>query len=243
MQPERYLSSISEDSARLARAARRGLGEAVPSCPGWDVEKLLLHVGLVHRWAAKVVRTRAAEPVDMGGMPRAPDGPERVDWFDEGAADLVAVLSETDPDTPVWTFAGSPSTAKFWYRRQAHETSIHRWDGEAAHGTAGPIDPELAVDGVDEMLDVLASGMALQVPEGGMGGSLHLHCTDAGGEWLVSLAPGRVEVSHQHAKGDAALRGTASDLNLFVWGRVPASRLELFGDASVAERWSSLVRL
>jgi hypothetical protein len=34
-----------------------------------------------------------------------------------------------------------------------------------------------------------------------------------------------------------AARGTASDLLLFVWRRVPASALEVFGDAELLERF------
>ena len=37
-------------------------------------------------------------------------------------------------------------------------------------------------------------------------GSLHLHCTDTNGEWLMSLDDG-FELVRAHAKGAAALRG------------------------------------
>lgn len=243
MDPSAYLSSITEDASRLAGAARAGLDQSVPTCPGWTLGKLVLHVGLVHRWSTEVVRSQASEPLDFSVAGQAPEGPARVDWFEEGAGALVSVLSQTDPTTEMWTFAGSPGTARFWYRRQAQETSIHRWDAEAAHGSATPIDPALAADGIDELVDVLAPGVAGSFPEQGLGGTLHLHCTDTDGEWLVGLRPGRLEVARQHAKADAALRGTASDLSLFLWGRLPPSALELFGDPEVAGRWASLVRL
>ena len=41
----------------------------------------------------------------------------------------------------------------------------------------------------------------------------------------------------EHAKGDVAARGTASDLLLFLWGRVPATALEVFGDAELLDRF------
>ena len=40
----------------------------------------------------------------------------------------------------------------------------------------------------------------------------------------------------EHAKGDVAARGSASDLLLFLWGRVPADALEVFGDAACSAR-------
>ncbi len=63
---------------------------------------------------------------------------------------------------------------------------------------------------------------------------MHLHCTDVEGEWLVS-ADGRVELGH--AKGDAALRGSASDLLLALFKRVPLDSVEVVGDAAVARQF------
>ncbi|HEV7888142.1 MAG TPA: hypothetical protein VGO92_11335, partial [Acidimicrobiales bacterium] len=65
----------------------------------------------------------------------------------------------------------------------------------------------------------------------------HLHATDVPGEWLVSFEGGVVDVQRGHAKGDAALRGTASDLFLFLWGRAGPDALEVFGDPAVVEAW------
>jgi hypothetical protein len=61
---------------------------------------------------------------------------------------------------------------------------------------------------------------------------VHLHCTDADGEWIVH-ADGRVE--RAHAKGDAAMRATASDLVLALYRRVPIDQLDVVGDRAVAE--------
>jgi hypothetical protein len=47
-------------------AARAGLGAqpapAVPSCPGWQVTNLALHLGTVHRYVARVIAERLPEP-------------------------------------------------------------------------------------------------------------------------------------------------------------------------------------
>ena len=73
-------------------------------------------------------------------------------------------------------------------------------------------------------------------------GTIHLHATDIDGEWLVTLGPGGISHEHGHAKGDVALRGTASDLLLWCWNRVPVDdRFEVFGDATLLEAWRTAV--
>ena len=64
---------------------------------------------------------------------------------------------------------------------------------------------------------------------------IHLHCTDVDGEWLVRRSPDGLDIERAHAKGDVAARGTASDLDLYLWGRVPVDALELFGDPALLE--------
>ena len=232
-----YLDAIRADSAALASAARKGLDARVPACPEWDVERLLRHLGRVHRWATEIVRTRATERVDSRGI-KPGDDDDLIEWFERGADTLVVTLEAADPDEAVWGFGQPPNNAAFWRRRQAQETTVHRWDGESAHGIATPIDADLAIDGIDEMFDVFTRW---RIPEGAsLGGSLHLHATDRDGEWLVRVDKGRVEVTREHAKGDAAVRGTASDLLLFLWNRIPAADLEVFGEAEVARRWSDI---
>ena len=73
-------------------------------------------------------------------------------------------------------------------------------------------------------------------------GTIHLHATDIDGEWLITLGPAGISFEHGHAKGDVALRGTASDLLLWCWNRVPVDdRLEVFGDAAPLDLWRTAV--
>ncbi len=55
------------------------------------------------------------------------------------------------------------------------------------------------------------------------------------------LSPDGLVVTREHAKGDVAARGTASDLLLFLYGRADADRLDVFGDAALLARWRELV--
>jgi uncharacterized protein (TIGR03083 family) len=186
------------------------------------------------------VERRATERVKAEPPDDAPAGEALVAWFRDGAHALVDVLASTDPATPVWTF-GSDRTVAFWRRRRALESAVHRYDAQLAAGSPEPIEAQLAADGVDEFLGVFVPRWGKEVAAGGE--TLHFHCTDVEGEWLVSRDDQGVRVTREHAKGDVAARGPASDLMLFVWGRVPASQLEVFGDATLLDRFRTASRI
>jgi hypothetical protein len=50
-------------------------------------------------------------------------------------------------------------------------------------------------------------------------------------------------VERVHAKGDVAVRGTASDLVLMLWNRVDPGGLELHGDRNGLDRFLATVRI
>ena len=70
----------------------------------------------------------------------------------------------------------------------------------------------------------------------GDGETVHLHCTDTPRTRVASGSsrsrPTARRSTREHAKGDVAARGTASDLLLFLWGRVDPTQLEVFGDVA-----------
>jgi predicted lipid carrier protein YhbT len=119
---------------------------------------------------------------------------------------------------------------------------VHRYDAETAAGTPTPVDAELAVDGIDEFLTVFVPRMGANFGPVG-DATVHVHCTDVDGEWLVACNDGEVAVTREHAKGDVAARGTASDLLLFLWGRVSADTLEVFGDADLLGRFGQAIKV
>jgi uncharacterized protein (TIGR03083 family) len=224
-----YLAAVRADGDALAAAARRGLDPEVPGCPGWTVADLVLHTGMVHRHKLEIVRGRLARP-PRPWPPPAPDRRDLLGWYEQGLDELLTALDGTDPPTPVWTFHPPDQTAGFWRRRMAHETAVHRVDAESAHGEPAPLPAPLAVDGIDEVLDVFLVPFSQREAAGGGGEALHLQATDAEGEWRLRLLPAGVQVDRGHAAADADARGTASDLLLFLWGRAPAARLETSGD-------------
>jgi uncharacterized protein (TIGR03083 family) len=243
MEPQQYLDHLAQSSEHLAdAAAAAGPEAAVPACPGWTVEDLLRHCAGGDQWARGIVETGSREHGDRELPPDAPTGAALVDYFRGAARALHDALAATDPAASVWTFSPSDRTARFWYRRRAQETTVHRYDAETVAGTPTPVDAELAVDGIDEFLTVFVPRMGDNFAEVG-DATVHLHCTDVDGEWLVACHGGEVTVTREHAKGDVAARGAASDLLLFVWGRVPADTLEVFGDAELLARFRQRIRV
>jgi uncharacterized protein (TIGR03083 family) len=243
MEPADLIRAIEHEGDAIAAAVERARSADVPACPGWTVADLAVHVGVVHRWAAETVRTRATERVrgalDRWGVPA--DRPDLADWVREGVAELSRLLRAADPDAPVFTW-GPPPTVRFWLVRQAVETALHRWDAESASGTPAPIDAALAAEGLVEWFGVFVPSVRARSSREGAGETFHFHRTDGEGEWLVSFPAGTggVEVQAAHAKGDAAVRGPAPALLLFLWHR-PAEGIEVFGDAGLIDRWFELL--
>lgn len=223
----------------MAELARTGpLDAPVAACPGWDLRELVVHVGRVHRWAREAVVT-AAPPGELELA--APGDPEALAaWVLEGADALVAALTATAPDAPTWHFFAAPKVAGVWRRRQAHETLIHRHDAEAALGLLTPLDPALAADGIDEYFGLIVPRVLQRAGRAAPESSLHVHCTDTHGEWLLRTVDGSPVLTREHAKGDAALRGGAEALLLRLWARTPTGPVEVVGDPAAAEAWLAL---
>ncbi|CAM5496936.1 putative Actinobacterial protein OS=Tsukamurella paurometabola OX=2061 GN=NCTC10741_02892 PE=4 SV=1 [Tsukamurella paurometabola] len=124
-------------------------------------------------------------------------------------------------------------------RRQAHETAVHRWDGENAAAAALPVDARLAFDGVGEWAEVfaprfLARGAGLS--DQFVGRTVHLHGTDRDdAECTFTLARDSLAITRGHSRADVALRGSASDLYLTLWRRKPLAALDVRGETAVAE--------
>jgi uncharacterized protein (TIGR03083 family) len=242
MEHTEHLAALRRDSTALLAAARRaGPSTRVPSCPAWTAVDLAYHIGEVHHFWGTIVAERAMGPDGITEPPR-PDTDEAVFAFAEDQARMLDdVLSATDPATRVWTWS-SEHDAAFVIRRMALETAVHRCDAERAAGHEHRLDARLSSDGVDEFLfHFLGWVQPGAVP---VDGSVHLHCTDVEGEWLVTANSGGGDVvTREHAKGDAAVRGPAHDLLMVLWRRQSLDTVEVIGDRAVAERLIARTRL
>jgi uncharacterized protein (TIGR03083 family) len=236
---------IEAEGARVVAALAVGRGARIPWSEDWTVGTCAQHVGGAHHVVAQVVKDRPTADFGLFSSLAIPDreSPELADWIAEGTAALVTALAATDPDAECWSWWPEGRSAGFWQRRMAQETLVHRWDSEVGAGLRrAPMDPAVAADGVDEYLDVFA-GLTRVLHTAPAGPSIHVHCTDSEGEWLLQLpAAGERVLTREHAKADVALRGPAEGLLLMMWGRVDSTvaHVEVLGDTDIVNRWVEL---
>lgn len=233
---DRYLDLIASDTARLASMARRDLDAEVPTCPGWTVRDLVLHTATVYQH--KIACTRRGETPGLADWPPAmPDG-EPVDVLELSVTELVDLLRDRGPDAPAATWLPEDQTAGFWYRRMAHEAAVHRVDAESAFDAITPVASDLAVDGVDEILTLFLGGDWTNQPadkwqgvdpEAGAGRPIEVITGDH--SWRVTLHADEVEVADGPGEAAATVGGSASDVMLWLWRRVPTDLVEVAGDA------------
>lgn len=242
-----YLEHLAADSARFAEVLRRTpYDTAVPTCPDWTAADLLFHLAEVQAFWARIVgrRLTSTEEVEDLETPRPDDDAELSGLFAEWTQVLQESLRATPPDVAVWSWANE-QTAGFSYRRQAHEALIHRLDAELTIGDRTAVDPQLAADGVDEVLGVMYG----EPPSWGTFNPDHEHvvrftATDTGDAWVVTIGrfvgrePGEDGAEQAMACLDwvsddvtptAEVRGTAADLDCWLWRRPPIGEVTLSG--------------
>ncbi len=228
-----HAAAAATAGAALADALDAGpLDVPVPTCPDWTLADLAVHVGEFAGFGTHVLCEGLGRPKTP--FPDPPPPASLPGWYRELDAHLREVLAVTPPDAPMWTWVQSDQSAGFIARRCAHELAVHCFDAQMARGTARPIEAAVAADGIDEIFVMMA---ARGERHGGEGQTLHLHGTDRGDEWLLTLQSDRVEVEHRHAKADMALRGAESDLELLLYQRPALGPVERFGDPGVLDAW------
>lgn len=214
MTPDRYLDAIATDADRLITAARQDLDAPVSSCPGWLVSDVVEHLAVVY--LHKIACTELLQQPDP--WPPEPPHDDPVAWLAAARDELLTELRRRGPDAPSYTWYPPDQTVGFWFRRLAHETAIHRVDVEHAVGTRTPVETDLAVDGIDELLTVMLAGDWSDEQQPGPERSLALYADDR--SWAVRLAPDRVDVAAPATDSEAVrLSAEPSALLLWLWGR------------------------
>jgi uncharacterized protein (TIGR03083 family) len=246
--PELDLTITKADGRDLLTAAETDWLRPVPHCPGWDAADLVGHMGAILGWIARIVATgervarrdRETPPAEHAAL---------ASWYSAHLSRTLDILTATDVDSPAWTFSSrGERRAGWWRRRLAVELAIHRWDAQHAASLGGaappqPLDAEVAAAGIEEFLTEFLPGLLAQPEVGGLTGSLHLHATDGPSEWWVDLdARADTAAVPRHAKADTAVRGTESDLMLWLTNRSPVPTVEILGQDDVAASWSQLRR-
>jgi uncharacterized protein (TIGR03083 family) len=231
-----YLPALRRTNARFDDAAAQavlahGWAAHVPGCPGWRLADLVRHVAEVQHFWAWVVGTRAPEPADRPRPPQHPED-ELLGYVAAQHAELETALAAADPADRVWTWAPQQDVA-FVLRRQVHEAVVHTVDVEQVLGDVRPIPTAVGLDGLDEWLEVMVPGALPDGPPDGAHPVL-FHAVDA--DARRTLFPGTRPFPI------AALTGTAGDLLLTVWRRLPLEVLTVDGDGLQAAAMIGLVR-
>ena len=246
-----HLGVIRRESARFSKALHAGdLAAAVPSCPGWTLADLGLHLIEVQHFWGEIAEQLLQDVEEYSGRP-APDADELAGTFDDVSERLLRWLTERDPADRCWSWHAEGGSIAWVRRRQAHEALIHRIDAELAIGEITPVDLDAAVDGVDEIFDSQIDG---PVPEWGTlereGVFVRVAAADAERTWDLEFCrfqgtspvtdttydiPSATRVDQIDTPG-AVIRGTAADLDLWLWGRTGLDALEVTGDESLATK-------
>jgi uncharacterized protein (TIGR03083 family) len=252
MEPSRYLACLAADYGDLRDAvAAVEPTTTVPSCPGWTVADLVVHVARVYLHKAAIIRTGEepdpwpppglAQPAQIGEPPLALLG--------RAYGELRAEFRAHEPATTVPTWFGPDQTVAFWIRRMAQETAIHRIDAElAARLPVTPVPGDLAADGVDEVLKRMLAYSSQEWPEdfAEMEGG-HLAAEDGQDAiaisvgrqaWTIRPSPRLVVVEDGgHRDPRVLIQGPPGAVLRWLWGRADddAGGIELAGDPAWAD--------
>lgn len=255
LDPELSLDLLAAEGKLTVDACTGHLDEAVPFCPAWTGRDLALHLAGVFRWVTTMVANRMPEPPDkdlraaLYTDPNPADDAGVVGRLQLALDGVVDVLRVGPPDLECWQIWPGQSPRDFWIRRQLHETLVHRVDAqnlgrsEADAITGADLDSVIAADGVDEMmLGFSGRYRKLRHPEPV---TLAVQATDVAAAWWATIGPERLDTGRGAAPGaaGAALTGAAGELLLWLWNRRSAAGLEVSGDPTVLEIWTSNAHL
>ncbi len=213
------------------------LGTPVPTCGDWTLADLVWHLGEVQDFWSFVIAERPTSPA-LYVQPDRPADPLLAQLLRRACDDLVVSLGTTAWDQPAWSWSDNQSVG-FTFRRQSHEALIHYVDGALAVGAPLiAIDPGLAADGVDEMINVMfepvadAASFESEVV-------VALRSSDTDDSWRIVLGT-RTGATDEPAPSvarsageevDVAITGPAVALDLWLWGRGSASGLDVTGSS------------
>ncbi|WP_034264270.1 maleylpyruvate isomerase family mycothiol-dependent enzyme [Actinospica robiniae] len=204
MDPAEFLVHLRRELQAFATCLCGDLSARVTTCGDWTLRDLAEHLGRSNEWVVAAVREGRGDYQ----APEAPTDPvELAAWFDRTGASLLEVLQQ-DPSQDAWTIY-PPHTVGFWRRRRCLETLLHRWDAEHALGIDSGMDPELAGEGIAEVIDTIAPRQIALGRAASPTTAVRLLATDTDASWV--LGPGNPV---------ATVASTAPNLLLMLWNRL-----------------------
>ncbi|HEV3496554.1 MAG TPA: maleylpyruvate isomerase N-terminal domain-containing protein, partial [Actinomycetes bacterium] len=209
--------------------------------------KLVIHQGMVHRWAAANLRGQRDHDT-AASQAEGKAAARLLDWYSEGLAALVDTVRATAEDAKAMVFLrDAPPPRRFWARRQAHETTIHSVDAVSAVCRRWPtasdveVDPVLAADGIDELLmGFITRGKGrLHSPEPYR---LLVRTDDTGHAWTLRISDGPIVTTPGVTdRPEAVFSGTAVQLYLSLWNR--ADEITTNGRSDLVDQWRKQIRI
>jgi uncharacterized protein (TIGR03083 family) len=207
---QRYESELSSEVAAFAVACgKQDLDATVATCPEWTVRDLVAHVGTAYRTVGGLVRSGMTEL--KGAAPVRPPMEPPADWaawLTEGAAEFITTVRDHGFDSPIWTWQPAYPIAGFWLRRLLHDLVIHHFDADPAARVA----PDLAADGIDDILGTVATLAGRGSMSGLTGDGETLQFRAPGGAWHATLTP----TGMRYREGEAPADETIEDPDLLL---------------------------
>ncbi|GAB3234882.1 hypothetical protein GCM10027447_32370 [Glycomyces halotolerans] len=233
-----YLTELKKEAGGLRELIDEPvLDRLVPSRPDTAVAEVLTELVRLYRWTVAALAAEAGaqdvpepDPVDPG------EGPV-LEAFDAALGQAVDALESHPGESPAWTWAPVEHRAEFWHRRVTVATGLARWDVQMAVGATVPIPAALAADTISEVFEAhLPAGRR----RGGHDavGLAQLFAQDADATWFVRLRDGCVALldhPDHRTRLQARAAGSASDIALALWGRLPFGICEAVGDESLLQ--------
>jgi uncharacterized protein (TIGR03083 family) len=241
-----YIDALDREGTLLAdSAAVLDPAAPVPTCPGWTLRDLVLHLGGVHRWAGSHIRDRLPSIMQTNLVDifdRLPSDDELVDWYRGELRLLIDSLREAPADLECATFLKCVSPLHHWARRQAHETTIHRADVESISGSLKPVETAFALDGIDELVDGFVPRRFMKL-RSETPVTLRIAPDGTNATWVLSISEEPVAVSHEPVGADCTVTGNPSNIYFALWNRAPRERLTVTGDPAVLDLFADRIRI
>lgn len=244
MEPTRLLAAADGDARALLAASLTDWKRPIPQCPEWEGTDLVRHMGGILLWVDAIVT--GGERVARRTLDAPPEKvTELASWYLVALDRALGTLGEADSQSETWTFSSlGDRRVSWWCRRLAVEVAIHRWDAQQAFSLDGGPAPQplygmVAAAGIEEFLLEFVPGLLAREGTDIQSGTLHFHATDGASEWWIDLNVGGSAIP-QHEKADAVVRGTRSDILLWLMNRGPWNSLELIGDRGILDSWARL---
>ena len=238
------LDVLEVEGERLATSTIGSDLEAeVPQLPGMRLGEVVRHVGSVYRMVVSWLHD-GARPTRWQRAPA--EDQTLVDYLRAGLLEVVHELAQHDPLDGCPTWWPEHQNYGFWYRRLAHETTIHRYDVQMGGAAAmvGGIPPEIAVDGVDEILSLWFThrlgvlGISDVRP-----GRVAIHTGDR--RWIAQITPTGTSAwrADTDETVDAIVSSDPAGMYLWLWGRRPNAQVLEAGDPDVVAQLQDLLRM